>query len=281
MIKIDGLKKTYDGFKLDISLEIPEGQVTGIIGRNGAGKSTTIKSLLGLRKIDGGKINILGKNVDELTNKDKENIGVVLSDSFFSLELNLNDVNRILKKTYKDYDEKFFNSICKDQGLPMDKKLRDFSTGMKAKAKVITAISHKTKILVLDEPTAGLDVIARNEVLDLLRKYMEEDPTRIMLITSHISSDLEGICDDLYFIEGGKVVLHEDTDVILGAYGLIKASEEDFAKLDKEYILASSKTKFGYEAITKEKMFYMENYPNLVIENIGIDEVITHMTKKV
>ncbi|MCQ2533147.1 MAG: ABC transporter ATP-binding protein [Clostridia bacterium] len=281
MIKIDGLKKTYDGFKLDISLEIPEGQVTGIIGRNGAGKSTTIKSLLGLRKIDGGKINILGKNVDELTNKDKENIGVVLSDSFFSLELNLNDVNRILKKTYKDYDEKFFNSICKDQGLPMDKKLRDFSTGMKAKAKVITAISHKTKILVLDEPTAGLDVIARNEVLDLLRKYMEEDPTRIMLITSHISSDLEGICDDLYFIEGGKVVLHEDTDVILGAYGLIKASEEDFAKLDKEYILASSKTKFGYEAITKEKKFYMENYPNLVIENIGIDEVITHMTKKV
>lgn len=281
MIKIDGLKKTYDGFKLDISLEIPEGQVTGIIGRNGAGKSTTIKSLLGLRKIDGGKINILGKNVDELTNKDKENIGVVLSDSFFSLELNLNDVNRILKKTYKDYDEKFFNSICKDQGLPMDKKLRDFSTGMKAKAKVITAISHKTKILVLDEPTAGLDVIARNEVLDLLRKYMEEDPTRIMLITSHISSDLEGICDDLYFIEGGKVVLHEDTDVILGVYGLIKASEEDFAKLDKEYILASSKTKFGYEAITKEKKFYMENYPNLVIENIGIDEVITHMTKKV
>lgn len=281
MIKIDGLKKTYDGFKLDISFEIPEGQVTGIIGRNGAGKSTTIKSLLGLRKIDGGKISILGKNIDELTNKDKENIGVVLSDSFFSLELNLNDVNRILKKTYKDYDEKFFNSICKEQGLPMDKKLREFSTGMKAKAKVITAISHKTKILVLDEPTAGLDVIARNEVLDLLRKYMEEDPTRIMLITSHISSDLEGICDDLYFIEDGKVVLHEDTDVILGSYGLIKASEEDFAKLDKEYILASSKTKFGYEAITKEKQFYMENYPNIVIENIGIDEVITHMIKKV
>lgn len=281
MIKIDGLKKTYDGFKLDISLEIPEGQVTGIIGRNGAGKSTTIKSLLGLRKIDGGKISLLGKNVDELTNKDKENIGVVLSDSFFSLELNLNDVNRILKKTYKDYDEKFFIGLCKEQGLPMDKKMRDFSTGMKAKAKVITAISHKTKILVLDEPTAGLDVIARNEVLDLLRKYMEEDPTRIMLITSHISSDLEGICDDLYFIEDGKVVLHEDTDMILGAYGLIKVSEEDFAKLDKEYIVASSKTKFGYEAITKERQFYQENYPNIVIENIGIDEVIKHMIKKV
>lgn len=280
MIRVKGLRKEYKNFKLDISMEVPEGRVTGLIGRNGAGKSTTIKSIIGLKRIDSGTIEILGKDCGDLTNADKEQIGVALSDSGFSFELNLKDVNIILKKTYSSYDEEFFLRMCSEQGLPLDKKMKEFSTGMKAKVRVLVAVSHDSKVLILDEPTAGLDVVARNEVLDILRDYMEKDPSRAMIITSHISSDLEGICDDLYFIEGGKVILHEDTDVILGNYGVLKVDENTYQKLDKAYIVSEIKEKYGYKCLTKERQFYKENYPDVVIENIGIDDVITFMLKR-
>lgn len=280
MIKIHDLKKNYRDFQLNITLEVPAGTVTGIVGKNGAGKSTTIKSILGLIHTDGGEVEVLGKRSDKLSGADKQQLGVALADSGFSFEFNVEDVAAILKKMYKEFDEENFRKQCKDQGLPFDKKLKDFSTGMKAKLRVLAAVSHKAKVLILDEPTSGLDVIARNEVLEILRAYLEEDPERSILISSHISSDLEGLCDDIYFIHDGEVVLHEDTDAILGKYGILKLSKEDYEKLDKQYILVAKEEKFGVTCLTAEKMYYMENYPGIVVENSNLDEMILLMLGK-
>jgi ABC-2 type transport system ATP-binding protein len=149
---------------------------------------------------------------------------------------------------------------------------------MKAKLRVLVAMTHKAKLLIMDEPTAGLDVEARNEILDMLRNYLEEDEERTILISSHISSDLENLCDDIYLIHDGKIILHEDTDVILDQYGILKVNEAQYATLDQTYILKSHKEHYGYACFTNEKKYYQEKYPDIVIEKGGIDELILMMT---
>ncbi len=277
MIKIKDLQKKYKGFELNISMEVPEGTVTGLIGRNGAGKSTTIKSVLGLIRPDDGEIRVMDKVPQEFTAQDREAIGAALSDSGFSMVLTIKDVIGILKGFYKEFNEEEFCRRCKEQELPLDKQIKEFSSGMKAKLRVLTAMSHNAKLLVLDEPTAGLDVLARNDVLDLLRGYMEEDSSRSILISSHISSDLEGLCDDIYMINKGRIILHEDTDTILGQYGILKVSEDEYAAMDKQYVIAEKKDKFSHTCLTKEKQFYLDNYPNMVVENSSIDDMIVLM----
>ena len=143
---------------------------------------------------------------------------------------------------------------------------------MKAKFKVLSAISHQAQLLILDEPTAGLDVISRDEILDILRDYMETEG-RGILISSHISSDLEGLCDDVYMLHEGNILLHEDTDVILSQYGILKAEEALYQVLDKEHILRVKKESYGYCCLTDQRQFYEENYPSLIVEKCGIDEI--------
>ncbi len=277
MIRLKELTKVYKDFDLNISMEIRPGSVCGLIGKNGAGKSTTIKAILGLIRPTSGSIEVLGKDPKDFTAKDREAIGACLADSGFSRLLRLEDVVCILKKLYKDFDEAQFRKLCKEQGLPADKKLGDYSTGMKAKLRVLTAICHKAKLLILDEPTAGLDVMARTDILDMLRAYMAEDEERSMLISSHISSDLEGLCDEIYMIGDGRLLLHEDTDVLLGSYGIIKLSREDYEKVDKSYLVSAKKQPYGYDCLTNEKQFYLENYPSAAIENSDIDSIILLM----
>jgi ABC-2 type transport system ATP-binding protein len=161
--------------------------------------------------------------------------------------------------------------------LPFDKQVKEFSTGMRAKLKVICALSHDAKLLILDEPTSGLDVQARNDILDIIREDLATDEERSILISSHISSDLEGLCDDLYLIDQGRVVLHENTDVLLENYGVLKVDPETYEKIDKEHIIASKKENFGYSLFTNEKQYYMENHPGIIIENAGIDDLILIM----
>lgn len=276
MLKLNNVVKQYDKFRLECTMEVPVGQVTGLIGRNGAGKSTAFKSILGLILTDGGTIEVFGKNVNDLTTKDKEQIGVVLADSGFSGYLTIKDLIPMLNAMYADFSKEKFMKDCERMELPLNKKIKDFSTGMKRKLQILAALSHNAKLLVLDEPTAGLDVIARDELLNLLREYVE-DGERSVIISSHISSDLEGLCDDVYMIENGKIILHEETDVLLSEYGLIKATNEQFDKMDQSYILKSKKEKFGVSCLTNQKQFYQDNYPELVIERGSIDEVITMM----
>lgn len=279
MLKIDHLRKNYGSFALDCSLEVQPGCITGLIGQNGAGKSTTFKAVLGLISTEGGQIRILGKDLKDFTAKDKQELGVVLSDSGFSGYLKIEDIISIMKSLYPRFDTAFFKEQAKRFQLPEKKRIKDFSTGMKAKLKLLAAISHKAKLLILDEPTAGLDVVARDELLEMLREFMEQDEERSILISSHISSDLETLCDDLYMIHEGKIVLHEETDVLLSDYGLLKVDSQQYAGLDKNYILRKKEESYGYSCLTNQKQYYMENYPGIAIEKGSIDEVITMMIR--
>lgn len=279
MIKTEHLKKNYKNFTLDCSLEIRSGCITGLIGQNGAGKSTTFKAILGLISTDGGSIRIFGKDISEITPEDKQDIGVVLSDSGFSGYLTIDDIIPVLESLYKNFDKAFFMAQADNFNLPRNKKIKVFSTGMKAKLKVLAAISHNAKLLILDEPTAGLDVVARSEILEMLRDFMEKDENRSILISSHISGDLETLCDDVYMIHDGRIIMHEDTDVLLSDYALIKVDSQQYAVLDKQYILRVKEEKYGYSCLTNQKQFYIENYPKIAIEKGNIDEIITMMVR--
>ena len=279
MLKLINLQKKYNSFTLNCSMEVIPGRITGFIGQNGAGKSTTFKSILGLISKDDGEITILGKDISDINEDDMQRIGVVLSDSGFSGYLSISDIIPILSQLYKQFDLDFFLKKCLQFNLPKNKKIKEFSTGMKAKLKIIIATSHHADLLILDEPTAGLDVLARDEVLDMLREYMEEDENRSILISSHISSDLENLCDDFYMIHEGQIILHEETDVLLSDYAIIKLNENQFNEIDKDYILKIKKESFGYSCLTNEKQFYLENYPKYVIERGNLDELILMMIR--
>ncbi len=277
MLKINQLKKQYQGFSLHCSMEVRPGCITGLVGRNGAGKSTTLKAALGLIHMDGGSIEMFGKDIQTLTDQDKQKLGVVLSDSGFSSYLSIRDITRIMKCLYSNYEHDWFIQKCQHFDLPMDQKIKEFSTGMKAKLKVLVALCHHASLLILDEPTVGMDVVVREELLDLLRNYMEEDDSRSIVISSHISSDLESLCDDFYVIHEGEIILHEETDVLLSDYALLKADEAMYAKLDPQYILKSKRESYGYSCLTNKRQYYLENYPDLVMEKGSIDDLILMM----
>ena len=279
MIQVKNVRKEYEQFHLECSMEVKSGCITGLVGPNGAGKSTLFKAMLGLISVDGGIIQIWGKDSRQLTKEDKQNIGVVLCESGFNQYLKIKEIIPVLAALYKDFDKTDFQKKCEQFRLPLDKKLKEFSTGMKAKFKVLVATSHNARLLILDEPTTGLDVAAREEVLDMLRQYMEQHEDAAILISSHISTDLEGLCDDIYMIHDGKIVLHEETNVLLDEYGVLKLDEEQYEKLDKQYILKTKKEKFGYKLLTNQRPFYQENYPGMVVEKGSLDEVIMIMMK--
>lgn len=278
LIQVENVQKNYSNFQLQCSMEVQEGCITGLIGQNGAGKTTLFKLILGLISKEGGDVFLFGKNPRELKGEEKQCLGAALSDSFFSGYLTLAEVKKICHKLYSKFDAEKFEEQCKKFGLPFNKQIKDFSTGMMAKAKVLLALSHEAKLLILDEPTAGLDVVARDGILELLREYMETED-RAILISSHISSDLEGLCDDVYMIHNGRIVLHEETDNLLSRYGLIKVDEKQFGSLDKQHLLKVKKESFGYSCLTDERQFYIENYPGIVVEKGNIDEVITMTIK--
>lgn len=277
MLKIEHLKKTYGDFTLDCTMRVEPGCITGLVGENGAGKSTTFKAILGLISADSGTVALFGRTPDQFTKEDRQKIGVVLADSGFSGYLSVKDVLPVLKSMYTGFDQMRFEDLCRRFDIPMEKKIKEFSTGMKAKLKVIAAVTHGAELLIMDEPTSGLDVMARRDVLDILREYMEEDETRSILISSHISTDLENLCDDIYMIHDGKIILHEDTDVLMGQYGLVKADEEQFEKLDRTYIISVRRESYGYACLTDQKRYYRENYPGVVVENGMLDESIAMM----
>ena len=283
MIEISNIKKNYQNFRLECSLNIAPGRITGIIGANGAGKSTLFKAILGLINLDEGQIKIFGKDSRKLDVHDKEKLGVVLAESGFSEYLKVKALVPILKNMYPDFDKDMFLNKCNNFNIPLNKMIQDLSTGPKAKLKVIVAISHNAEILILDEPTAGLDVITRNEVLDIIRTYMEEE-MRTVIISSHISSDLENLCDDIYMINDGKIILHEDMYKLLDLYGVIKANEEQYENLKsdtnyKNIILCCEKEKYGYKCITNDRKYIVDNYPEIVIEKGNIDELIMVLVK--
>lgn len=291
MIRIDNLRKTYGDFRLEVSMEVPFGSIIGLVGPNGAGKSTIFKLLLGLIREDREKgdsgaanehresaIQLFGK-AGPVTAEQKARMGVVLPDSGFSEELKGRDVCRLLAAAYPLFQRERFLDYCGRLQVPLDKQIRKLSSGMKAKLKLASALSHQADLLLLDEPTAGLDVVARDQLLNLLRRYMEEKETRSILVSSHISSDLEGLCDSLYLIGGGRMLIHEEVDVLLSDYGLLKVGREDFERLDRRYILRVKEEAYGWSCLTSQRGFYEKNYPAVTVEKGSIDDLILMMIR--
>lgn len=249
-IEIKNLTKHYNGFTLDnISFSLPQGCILGLIGENGAGKSTTIRSILGSLKYD-GDIKVLGKPISaDLKNR----IGVVLDEVGFPDKLNVKDVNAIMKNMFTNWDNDAFLGYIKKFGLPDDKAFSDFSKGMKMKLGIAVALSHNAELLILDEPTSGLDPLVRDEIIDILNDFTRDDNHSI-LISSHIVSDLEKLCDYIAFIHKGKLMLCEEKDALLEQYVFINTSEEKLAELDENAVKGKRSSKWGTEAIVDREL---------------------------
>ena len=278
-IKVKNLNKKYEGFELkNISFEIPEGSIVGLIGENGAGKTTTIKSILNIIKSE-GEIQVFGKDIKQNEKEIKSKLGVVLDDSFLSEYLTPKKINSIMKNFYNTWDKKLFENYIKIFKLPENKMIKDFSSGMKMKLKIATAISHKPQILILDEPTSGLDPIVRNEILDIFRQFIAEDETRSILISTHITTDLEHISDYIMFIKNGEITLNLPTSEILENYGIVKCDEKDFSKISKEDYEYYRKEKYQYEVLVKNKKMIKSKYGISTIDKASIEDIMLFYIK--
>ena len=278
-IEIKDLSKKYKDFELkNINFNVPEGCIVGFVGENGAGKTTTIKSILNMTNAT-GNIQMLGRDVRLNEKEIKENIGVVLDDSFLSEYLNAKQINSIMKEFYKTWNENTYMEYIKEFKLPLDKLIKEYSSGMKMKLKIATALSHEAKILILDEPTSGLDPIIRNEILDTFRKYIEEDETRSILISTHITTDLEHISDYIVFIEKGDIILNMPTSEMLDNYGIIKCNENEFFKIDKNDFIKYRKQKYQYEVLPVNKKNVMKKDNITTIDKPTIEEIMLFYIK--
>ncbi len=278
-IKVKNLNKKYEGFELkNISFEIPEGSIVGLIGENGAGKTTTIKSILNIINSE-GEIQVLGKDIKQNEKEIKSKLGVVLDDSFLSEYLTPKKINSIMKNFYNTWDKKLFENYIKIFKLPENKMIKDFSSGMKMKLKIATAISHKPQILILDEPTSGLDPIVRNEILDIFRQFIAEDETRSILVSTHITTDLEHISDYIMFIKNGEITLNLPTSEILENYGIVKCDEKDFSKIAKEDYEYYRKEKYQYEVLVNNKKMIKSKYGISTIDKASIEDIMLFYIK--
>ena len=263
----------YDRFNLDVSLKVEEGMITGLIGRNGSGKTTTFKSIVDVVRA-GGKIEIFGKDSRKLTEDERAQIGIAYTDVFFNGEYSVPSIRRILAAMYKNFNCAEYDRMTARFGIPKKGKIRNLSTGELAKLRFISAMTHDAKLVILDEPTSGLDVVARDGILDELRNYMEKHEDSAIILSSNITQDLEGLADDVYMIDNGKIVLHENTDTITDDYGLVKCTEEQYEKLDKEYVKGSKKAPYGRDVLVSQKRFDLENYPGMAVEDGMLDHCL-------
>lgn len=273
-IEVNNLSKKYDTFELkNINFTVPKGSIVGFVGENGAGKTTTIKSILNITN-SSGNIKILGKDIKQYEKEIKQNIGVVLDDSFLSEYLTAKQINSIMKDIYNEWNENKYINYLKQFNLPINKLLKDYSSGMKMKLKIATAISHNPKLLILDEPTSGLDPVVRNEILDIFRNYIEEDETRSIFISTHITTDLEHISDYIVFIKNGEIIFNLPTIELLENYGIIKCSKEDFSKIDEQDYIRFKQEKYQYEVLTDNKENIIKKYDITTIDKPSIEDIM-------
>ena len=238
-IELKGLEKHYKDFDLKVDLELPQGCILGLVGENGAGKSTTIRLLLGMTRPDGGSIRVLGQE-----KADKEQIGVVLDEPAFPECLNARQVGKIMAGIYRNWDAAVYESYLKKLNLPENKPFKDFSRGMRMKLSIACALSHHPRLLVLDEPTSGLDPVVRDEVVELFADFAREEDHSV-LISSHIVSDLEKLCDYVAFLHKGRLLLCREKDALREDYGLAQLSGRDFEALDPSCVVGSRSTPYG------------------------------------
>jgi ABC-2 type transport system ATP-binding protein len=281
VIEIKNISKDYGDFKLeDVSFSVPEGSVCGFIGQNGAGKTTSIKLMLDVIKADKGEIFLFGENIKNDSARLREDIGVVFDEMGFHEFMTGRDINLMMKNIYQKWDEQVFFDYLKRFSLPAKKKCGDFSRGMRMKLQIAVALSHHAKLLIMDEPTSGLDPIVRNEMLQIFREFVvEEDHT--ILISSHITADLEKLSDEVVFINGGKIVLKGNKDEILEKHGLLKCKKDELAMIQEDLIVSSQPGVFGVEVLINDRKSCKKQYPGMVIEPASLEDIMLFYVNKV
>ncbi len=275
-IEVKGISKKYAQFSLNnVSFTVPCGTVMGFIGENGAGKSTTIKAILGLMKPDSGEITVNGENSQNLSRELKEKIGVVFDGLTFPNTLNAIQLDKVMAGIYRNWSsETFFKYLTRFE-LPTKKKFKTFSRGMEMRLSIAAALSHDPQILVLDEPTSGLDPVMRSDILDIFLEFMQ-DESHSILLSSHITSDLDRIADYITFIHKGKVIFTEERNEMRDKYRIIKCGEEQLALIDKEDIIGMRKNRFNCEVLTTAA----EKYPDLTADIPSIDDIMVFYVKE-
>ncbi len=275
-LEIRNLTKTYSDFTLDnVSLTLPSGCIMGLVGENGAGKSTTIKLILDMIRKDSGTVRILGKDNQENAELTKEEIGVVLDEVGIPECLTAKQVGAVMKHTFRNWDDVTYRHFIQKLSIPTTKPFKDFSRGMKMKLGIAIALSHHAKLLILDEATSGLDPVVRDEVVEMLSDFTR-DETHSILISSHIVSDLEKLCDYIAFIHKGKLLLCEEKDRLLAEYGWIYCTSEELKKLPSKAIQYTKESPYGVQA-----MVLRSDLPTgMTIRPISIEELFVFMVKE-
>ena len=273
-IEIRGLVKEYPGFRLDgLDLALPSGSIMGLVGENGAGKSTTIKLIMNAARRDGGTVSVLGTDSRSAAfNEVKEDIGVVLDEAYFPEVLNASDVGRIMANTYRNWEPDTYEGYLQRFGLPRDKAFKDFSRGMKMKLAIAVALSHQAKLLILDEATSGLDPMVRDEILDIFNEYTRQED-RSILLSSHIVSDLEKICDYIAFLHKGRLLLCEEKDRLTEAYGILRGGAED---IDPAAVCGRHTTPYGTEYLVRRSAVPA----GLTLGRVSIEDLFLFMARE-
>lgn len=269
---VSGLTKTYQDFILDhVSFTVPDGSIVGLIGENGAGKSTTINAALGLIQKEEGTVSILGR--EELDRDIKEQIGVVFDGSNYPELLSPRKLNRVMKNIYRFWDEQKYWGLLKQFSLPSDKQIKQFSKGMKMKLAISVAFSHHSRLLILDEATSGLDPVVRDDILDMLLGFVQDEEHSI-LVSSHITSDLEKIADYIVFIHEGKVVFEKTKDELIERFGIIRCGSTQFGALDKSDIISYRRMGYEWQILVSDRKRIQKKYSKALVVPATIDEIM-------
>lgn len=279
-IEIKNVTKKYDGFTLNnISFQVPKGSIMGFIGQNGAGKTTTINSLLNIIPIDSGEIKIFGKDhaKDEL--EIKRNIAAIFDMLPFHEQFNARQISIIMRDIFEEWNQDTFFSYLDRFQLPQKKKFAEFSKGMKMKLQIAAALSHNAHLLVMDEATTGLDPVVRNEILDIFLEYLQNEENSI-LMSSHITSDLEKIADSVTFIDRGKILLSGYKDEILENHGILKCSKNDYKQIDPADFISARLNDFGAEVMVSDKAAAQNKYSGLVLDPATLEDIMLYYVQR-
>ncbi|UOK49091.1 ABC transporter ATP-binding protein (plasmid) [Bacillus tropicus] len=274
VLEVNNLNKSYGNFSLkDVTFSLNTDCITGFIGTNGSGKTTTIKAILGLILKDSGKINFLGKDMDKHERKSKNKIGIVLDEGYFYDELTVKEMKNIIAPSYTEWDEPVFQNYIKKFNLNLEQKISTLSKGMRMKFAVALALSHHADLLIMDEPTSGLDPLVRSELMDILLDFMKE-PGKSVFFSTHITSDLDKIADMIILIDNGKVLVNDEKDVLIDTHALVKGDNRLINEQTRPLFLNLHQTHYGFEGITNKKDDVRRLMPDVLIERPTIEDIM-------
>ncbi|TXR72647.1 sodium ABC transporter ATP-binding protein [Bacillus sp. AR8-1] len=274
VLEVKNLNKAYENFSLkDVTFSLNQDCITGFIGTNGSGKTTTIKAILGLVLKDSGKINFLEKDIDKHERKSKNKIGVVLDEGYFYDELTLKEMKNVIAPSYTEWDEHVFFKYIKRFNLNLGQKISTLSKGMRMKFAVALALSHHADLLIMDEPTSGLDPLVRSELIDILLDFMKE-PGKSVFFSTHITSDLDKIADMIILIDDGQILIDEEKDALVETHALVKGDNQLINNQTEKLFLNLSQTKYGFEGITHKIDDVCRLMPGVLMERPTIEDIM-------